>query len=199
MLGAYTADVGAAAQQGAVYVFESAAWFGTMTQTAKLTSADGVGSDAFGYAVAVDGDTVVSGAILHATEGIGRGAAYVFEKPASGWVSTGAFTARLTVAEGTHTDRLGESVAIVGNVIVAGARFGPGPTSGDQGAAYVFLKPASGWAATTQYREKLVAADGVGSDNFGAAVARSGNTTVVGALGPRAGGAAPGQVYVFQP
>ena len=69
VLGAYTADVGAATQQGAAYVFESATWFGTMTQTAKLTSADGVGSDHFGYAVAVDGDTVVSGAILHATKG----------------------------------------------------------------------------------------------------------------------------------
>jgi hypothetical protein len=199
VLGAYTADVGAATQQGAVYVFESAAWFGTMTQTAKLTSADGLGSDAFGYAVAVDGDTVVSGAILHATKGIGRGAAYVFEKPASGWVSTGAFTARLTVAEGTHTDRLGESVAIVGNVIVAGARFGPGPNHPDQGAAYVFVKPASGWATTTQYREKLVAADGVASDSFGAAVARSGNTTVVGAFSHTLAGPLQGQAYVFQP
>ena len=200
VLGAYTADIGAATQQGAAYVFESATWFGTMTQTAKLTSADGLGSDAFGYAVAVDGDTVVSGAILHATEGIGRGAAYVFEKPASGWVSTGAFTARLTVAEGTHTDRLGESVAIVGDVIVAGARFGPGPNNGDQGAAYVFLKPATGWATTDQFREKLVASDGLASDSFGAAVARSGNATVVGAWGHAFGGGPfQGQVYVFQP
>lgn len=200
VLGAYTADVGAATQQGAAYVFESATWFGTMTQTAKLTSADGLGSDHFGYAVAVDGDTVVSGAILHATKGIGRGAAYVFEKPASGWVSTAAFAARLTVAEGTHTDRLGESVAILGNVIVAGARFGPGPNDGDQGAAYVFLRPAAGWATTTQFREKLVAADGAGLDSFGAAVARSGNTTVVGAWGHAFGnGPFQGQVYVFQP
>jgi FG-GAP repeat protein len=199
VLGAPTADIGASSQQGAAYVFESATWFGTMTQNAKLTSSDGVGSDAFGYAVAVDGDTVVSGAILHATEGVGRGAAYVFEKPASGWVSTAAFTARLTVSEGTHTDRLGESVAIVGNVIVAGARFGPGPNDGDQGAAYVFVEPRAGWATTTQFREKLVAADGAASDNFGAAVGRSGNTTVVGAWGHTIAGPLQGQVYVFQP
>jgi len=83
---------------------------------------------------------------------------------------------------------------------VAGARFGPGANHPDQGAAYVFLRPATGWATTTQYREKLVAADGTASDNFGAAVARSGNTTVVGAWGHAFGGGPfQGQVYVFQP
>jgi hypothetical protein len=199
VLGSPLDDVGQH-DQGSAYVFQSATWLGSMTETAKLTAADGLGSDTFGFSVAVDAGTVVSGAILHATDGFARGAVYVFDRPAAGWASTSAFTARLTVAEGTHTDRLGESVAIAGDTIVAGARFGPGPNHGDQGAAYVFRRPATGWATTTQYREKLVASDGAASDSFGAAVARSGNATVVGAWAHAFGGGPfQGQVYVFQP
>ncbi|MET0553507.1 MAG: FG-GAP repeat protein [Vicinamibacteria bacterium] len=200
VLGAPLDDVGAQNDRGSAYVFQSASWFGTMTETAKLAAADGLGNDTFGFSVAVDAGTVVSGAILHATKGLARGAVYVFERPSGGWASTAAFAARLTVAEGTHTDRLGESVAIVGDVVVAGARFGPGPNNGDQGAAYVFLRPATGWATTDRFREKLVASDGVASDSFGAAVARSANATVVGAWGHAFGGGPfQGQVYVFQP
>jgi Ca2+-binding RTX toxin-like protein len=174
------------------------AWSGALDETAKLTASDGAATDSFGYAVAVAGDTVVSGAVLHATGGIAKGAAYVFVKPAAGWASTSTFDAELTASDGAPTDRLGESVAIVGNTVVAGARFAAGPNHVDQGAAYVYVEPPGGWTSTSTFDDKLTAADGAGSDNFGAAVAFSGGNVAVGAFGDQSGaGPFQGSAYVF--
>lgn len=199
VLGAPLDDVGAAGDRGSAYVFQAAAWTGELTETAKLTASDGVGGDAFGFSVAVSGGTVVSGAILHATGNVDRGAAYVFERPASGWETTSAFSARF--APGTASiDRVGESVAIDGDTIVVGARFGSGPNHPDQGAAFVYLKPAAGWTTTPRYFAKLTAPDGAFGDDFGAAVAHRDGTTVVGAWGHAFGGGPfQGQAYVFEP
>ncbi len=54
-----------------------------------------------------------------------------------------------------ESDRLGSSVAISGNVVVVGA---PGADTA-QGAAYVFVKPAGGWADGVE-SAKLIASDG---------------------------------------
>ena len=50
-----------ASGQGAAYVYTRTAGE-TWTQTAKLVASDGVGNDAFGYSVAIDGDVIVVGA-----------------------------------------------------------------------------------------------------------------------------------------
>jgi hypothetical protein len=82
----------------------------------------------------------VAGADLATVNGIFlQGAAYVFVKPASGWVSE-TETAKL-IASDSGQDSLGMSVAVSGNTVVAGA---PGASvSGHtgQGAAYVFVVP----------------------------------------------------------
>ena len=53
-------------------------------------------------------------------------------------------------------------------------------TNGNQGAAYVFTEPGSGWVSTTR-TAKLTASDGAADDYFGSSVSISGNTVVVGA------------------
>jgi len=62
-----------------VFIESGAAWT-TMTQTAKLTAADGARTDYFGWSVAVSGTTLVAGAdyATVTSHGIGPGAAYVF-------------------------------------------------------------------------------------------------------------------------
>ncbi|HME05224.1 MAG TPA: FG-GAP repeat protein, partial [Solirubrobacteraceae bacterium] len=56
--------------------------------------------------------------------------------------------AELTASDGAEEDELGTSVAVSGNTIVVGA---PNRTvvHEAQGAAYVFVKPSSGWATAT--------------------------------------------------
>jgi Ca2+-binding RTX toxin-like protein len=199
--GAYLDDVGGTIDQGSAYVFVNpGAWLGETLETAKLTAANGAATDSFGFSVAVDGDTVVAGAILHAPGGLQKGAVYVYVEPPTGWASTSVFDAELTASDGGPTDRLGESVAVAGDTVVAGARFGPGPDHADQGAVYLFVKPAAGWASTSSFDAKLTAADGAASDHFGAAVAFRGGDLAVGAWGDQFGaGAFQGSAYVFVP
>jgi hypothetical protein len=88
-------------------------------------------------------------------------------------------------------------VAISGSTVVAGA---PDATVGgnlEQGAAYVFAKPRSGWANGTQ-TAKLTASDGASVNLLGLSVAISGDTVVAGAdLATVAANTDQGAVYLF--
>jgi hypothetical protein len=166
---------------GAVYIFEkpSSGW-SNMTQTAKLTASDGADNDYLGYSVAISGTTVVAGAPN--ANGY-AGAAYVFVQPVSGWANM-TETAKLTAAGKYST--MGNSVAISGTTVVIGS---PDQGGTQPGAAYVFVKPLSGWTSMTQ-TAKLTPSDGHQYDAFGSAVAVSGNTVVAGSPGR-------GKSYVF--
>jgi hypothetical protein len=180
VVGAYLDDIGTNANQGSAYVFvKPASGWANMTQTAKLTASDGAANDDFGYSVAISGDTVVVGSYL---DDIGantnQGSAYVFVKPASGWADM-TQTAKLTASDGAANDDFGYSVAISVDTVAVGAYFDDIGANTDQGSAYVFVKPASGWADMTQ-TAKLTASDGAADDMFGATVAVSVDTVVVG-------------------
>jgi trimeric autotransporter adhesin len=73
--------------------------------------------------------------------------------------------AKLTASDGAANDFFGGSVAISGDTVVAGT---PQPFTlfPEQGAAYVFVKPANGWATSTE-TAKLTAADGAANDDSG--------------------------------
>ena len=171
------------AEKGAAYVFVMpASGWANMTQTAELTASDGEWwAEYLGTSVAISGDTVVAGAPDHAVDSHNlQGAAYVFVMPASGWANM-TQTAELTSSDGAFPDKFGTSVAISDNTVVAGAIEHTVGSNADQGAAYVFVMPASGWANMTQ-TDELTAADGAAKDLFGWSVAVSGNTAVVGAI-----------------
>jgi hypothetical protein len=161
---------------GAAYVFsEPATGWADMTQTAKLTAANGaVGADFGNRWIAISGDTVVVGAQY-------QDAAFVFTEPAAGWTNM-TQTAKLTASNAAPYGYLGYSVAIDGSTVVAGA-----PNLLAPGAAYVFTKPAAGWANMTQ-TAILSPSTGATDDNVGSSVAISGNTVVA---------SGPGVDYVF--
>ena len=85
-----------------------------------------------------------------------QGAAYVFTEPASGWASM-TQTAKLTASDGAAGDQFGCAVSISGNTVVVGADNATVGADSQQGAAYVFTEPVSGWSSMTQ-TAKLVAA-----------------------------------------
>jgi hypothetical protein len=200
-----TAVAGASASflpKGAVYAFvRPAGGWASGTETAKLTASDGT---ALGSSVAVsaDGSTVVAGG-PGATVGANsfQGAAYVFVRSVGGWAS-GTETARLTASDGASGDGLGDSVAVSadGSTLVAGAGFATVGANLIQGAVYVFVRPAGGWASGTQ-TAKLTASDGATQDELGfsgVAVSAAGSTVLAGTGGsdtnPSMG---RGAVYVF--
>src|SRR5579872_34002 len=105
--------------------------------------------------------------------------------------------AELTPTKRVNQDWFGVSAAVNGNTAVVGA-FDANIES--TGAAYVFVKPSSGWGNMTQ-TATLTPSDG--GQGFGTSVAISGNTIVVGAANAsneyrRSGSQTqgPGAVYI---
>ena len=181
--------------QGAAYVFtESASGW---TQAAKLTASDGAAFDYFGYSVSISDNTVVVAAWAASVGGnIAQGAAYVFTEPASGWANM-TQTAKITASDGAANDHFGWSISISGSTVVVGVAWATVGANANQGAAYVFTEPASGWVNMTQ-TAKLTASDGAALNGFGASVSISGSTVVVGAPYATVGGdGGQGAAYVF--
>jgi hypothetical protein len=165
--------------RGAVYEFtepSSGVWVNA-SQTAELTANDALPFDQLGYSVAVDGATIVSGAIDHAVGSTNeQGAAYVFERPSSGVWSTATQTAELTASDGTANDGFGASVGISGGTIAVGAPERPAGSTTTRGAVYVYTMPTTGgWTNAAQTAELT-------GDDFplGDSVAVSGDTIVSG-------------------
>ena len=106
------------------------------------------------------------------------------------------FLTKLGANDGNTGDHLGAAVAASHSAVVAGA-----PQDDDRGnnsgAAYIYVWPS---VQSTQWMQfqKLVPADGAAGDNFGAAVAISGNTVVVGAPFNRPGSVSAGSAYVYE-
>ncbi len=186
---------------GSAYVFTKSpdvAW-ADATETAKLTASDGAADDEFGISVTIDGDTIVVGA---SGDDSSTGSAYVFTKPATGWAnSAGDQVAKLTAYFRVDGDGFGRSVAIDGDTIVVGAPYNDyddddNDTNDDEGAAYVFTKPDTGWAYSPGTETAmLTASDGSGDDQFGSSVAVDGDTVIIGA--DALNSTRSGSAYVF--
>ena len=159
---------------GSAYVFERGAR-GSWVETAKLTASDGIANDHFGSSVAVSGKTIVVGTAT--TSRFGSQAAYVYGKGPGG---TWAELTKLTSSDLAAGDFFGRSVAASQRTVVVGAR-NDDDLGGGSGSAYAFeQRPGGTWV-----EHKLTASDGVAGDRFGASVAASGNTIVIGAIGSR--------------
>jgi hypothetical protein len=185
--------IAATAEDGAVHVFvEPPTGWADMTETAKLTTADANTMQV----VAINGNTIIGGS-EGAIVGFNQpGAAYVFVEPAGGWTDM-TQTAELTSSDGKTGDTFGYSVAISGGTIVVGARNANVGSGTAQGAAYVFVEPADGWATATE-TGKLTASDGSDDAGLGWSASINGNTIVVGApLQDDANGSFGGSAYVF--
>ncbi|MGA2805980.1 MAG: FG-GAP repeat protein [Acidimicrobiales bacterium] len=134
----------------------------------ELKGADTGVDDFFGDSVAISGTTAVVGAEDHAHD---AGRAYLFSLNQAGWSQVAEVEGADTVAG----DDFGWSVAIGGDTVVVGAP----SRAKDAGRAYVFGQTSAGWAQVAV----LKGTGTVVNDGFGASVAVSGTTAVVGASG----------------
>lgn len=202
VVGAPNHKVIATEEAGAVYVFvkPDAGWDSVgakMINSPSLTASDPAFQGHLGttVAISVDGNTVFAGAEWG--RGIAdnhEGAVYIFEKPVPGWYNKRTQVAKLYAGDGRPWGCFGQSIAIDGDVVIVGAPY----HNLAQGAAYIFVKPSSGWPTTLVHTAQLVADDGMPEDWFGKAVAISGDTVVVGAPGYAIGtNQSQGTVYVY--
>ena len=134
-------------------------------------------NDQFGYSVSVDGNYAIIGTHLEDDAGgTNSGKVYIFD------VTTGSLLHTLNNpnAYGTSAgDNFGTSVAISGTYAVIGARY-EGDTGGtNSGKAYIF-DVTTGSLLHTLHNPNAYGTSA--NDNFGKAVAISGNRVVVGAF-----------------
>ena len=190
----FTSTGGASGLQGAAYVFTRTGT--TWTQQAKLLAADSQGGDYLGTAVSISGDTAVIGAprndANHSSDDSGgnEGAVYVFTRSGATWSQQ----AKLTEPNRVAGDLFGQAVSIENNVVSIGAPGGDVGANADQGAAYVFTRSGTTWAAGSA----VIAPDGIPGAGFGSAVALSGTSVLIGAPNDSIGGnAGQGSAYVF--
>ena len=183
---AYLEDT-TASGAGSAYIFTRSGT--TWSQQAKIQASDAGAGDNFGKFVAIDGDTMVTGAHYEDTTADDAGAAYVFTRSGTTWSQQ----AKLQASDAAYRDYLGFSVAIDGDTIVVGA-FGEDTGADSAGAAYVFTRSGTTWSQ----QAKLQASDAQASDQFGReAISISGDTIVVGAYREDTGGSDAGSAYVF--
>jgi hypothetical protein len=130
------AMVNGASNRGKAYIFTRSS-AGKWTQTTTLTVADGAAGDGFGASLAMSGTTLLVGAPGHvANANTTTGAVYVFNRAASGqWTQT----AELTGWDPSNSaEEFGNSIAIDGNTLVAGAWMHSTDAFAAMGVAYVF-------------------------------------------------------------
>lgn len=175
--------------QGAAYIYVRNGTNWTLQQ--KLTASDGAANDWFGVSVAIDGDTVIIGA-LHDDIGsnVSQGSAYIFVRNGTTWTEH----QKLTAIDGAEADFFGVSVSIKGDYAVIGAYWGNIASNTDQGSAYVYQRIGTSWL----FAQKLTALDGAAGDGFGQSVSISGDRIIIGASDDDIGGNADqGSAYIF--
>ena len=168
---------GGAVDAGAVYVLSkpAAGWTSTSTDV-SLSSDDATSGGWFGRSVALHGDTLVVGAHRDQGNTSRSGAVYVLDRSAVGWTATSTW-AKLTPQDGSDLDFFGFSVDIMADSVVVGS-----PRADvwepNQGAVYVFTKPASGWTSTST--PWTLTNHNAGDAWFGDSVATDGSHLLVG-------------------
>ncbi|MCC7387312.1 MAG: FG-GAP repeat protein [Phycisphaerales bacterium] len=167
-------------ESGSVYLYDAT----TGGQLAKLLPDDGRSGAYFGTAVAISGSLVAVGVPHDDDNGMDSGAVYVFD------ADTHSLITKLKPRDGAPATRFGESVAISGDTVIAGAPAHDFNGS-RSGAAYLFD------AMTGDEIARLLPGDGASADAFGISVALSGSFVVVGAFGDDDNGNGAGCAYVF--
>jgi hypothetical protein len=187
IMGAY----GTNSNTGAAHIYElvGSSWYGR----GALTASDGLSYDLLGLSVAIDGDYAICGAPGHDTVYPGDGAAYIFEKPTTGW-TTMTETQKISASDGASADEFGFSVSVYGDHLVVGI-----PADDDagtaSGSAFVFEKDITSWSE----KAKLTASDAASQDYFAWSASVSGDFALVGAYAEdNTNGVDAGSAYVFE-
>ena len=176
---------------GAAYIYTrssaTAAW--GQQQKITLSGADASNYEEFGARVAVSGDTVAIVSSRTATNAFG--AVFVYTRTSGSW------SQQTVITPPTGAVEFGDSMALDGDLIVAGAPDTDLTTGNAEGAAYVFQRDSSGnWNQLV----RLEAHDGSSANTqsnaaFGSAVGIHGNTVIVGARGYSSNS---GRAYIYQ-
>jgi hypothetical protein len=104
------------------------------------------------------------------------GAAFIYRSSDNGFTWPSNATQMLTASDKTNYASLGAKVALSGDIALLGL-----PSESEREAAYLFQSPDGGITWPSQETQILTASDETLGDTFGASIAVSGNTALIGA------------------
>ncbi|MFP5273899.1 interleukin-like EMT inducer domain-containing protein [Coleofasciculus sp.] len=190
IVGAYFADAPDRPNAGCAYIFQQEN--GVWRETQKLQPADLQGNDCFGSAVAISDNMAIIGAYtVDAESRPDAGSTYIFQLENGVWQQQ----QKLQPDELKRGDGFGGAVAISGETAIIGARLAQADSHQYAGSAYIFQLENGVW----QQKQKLQPTDLQYGDNFGNAIAISGEVAIVGAYGVDAQSCPDtGAAYIFQ-
>jgi hypothetical protein len=114
----------------------------------KLTASDAFAGAELGYSVAIDGDTLVTGAPSWNLPSTSPGQAYVFVRT-SGVLGGWSEQQKLVAHDAALEDQFGISVSVSGERIAVGAPWDDDACVADpdcdSGAVYVFVRQGTSW------------------------------------------------------
>jgi hypothetical protein len=163
---------------GAAYFFEYDQQSQTWTEVAYVTASDGIGSDRFGYSVAVSGTLAVIGApeetVNHEQD---AGAVYFFERINTGQQS-GSWSEihKATASDFDSNDDFGYSLQISNTMALIGAK-----NAGFNSFGQVYYFQYDQGSKTWNEIQILTASDRDFNDQFGKDIDFSNNKAVIGA------------------
>jgi hypothetical protein len=184
-----SADSHQGVQSGSAYVFQRQgdAW----NQIAKLVPNDGSAGDSFGISVAISGNRIVVGANSDDDLGSSSGSAYVYTRQTN---NSWAFERKLLPSDGVAFDLFGSAVAIEGDRVVVGSP-NENQVGFATGAAYVFERTSgTNWTQRTKIAPSTLGA----SEQFGSAIAMSGDRIAFGVTRDDTAAKNAGAVYVYR-
>ncbi len=204
VVGAPGATNNSSTNAGAVYLFQRNITTGNWEEIKKLTASDVATNHAFGSSVAINSSSrvVVGAPGAHKNSSVANtGALYLFNFDGSDWQQQ----SKLTAFDSKSGDGFGTSVAVSGDLVMAGAPLADSINYAT-GAVYLFRHDGGGsWSE----KRKLVASNGLKGDRFGSSIAFGTliqtvatiptyfGTLAVGAPGRGDNGANAGAVYAF--
>jgi len=192
IVGARLEDDAGGAASGKAYIFDVTT--GNLVHTLDNPNVFSTSlNDTFGEAVSISGNYAIVGASLEDdSSGISSGKAYIFD------VTTGNLVHQLDNPNAFSTsfaDGFGGSVSISGNYAIVGAYAEDDAGGSGSGKAYIFDVTTGNLLHTL---DNPTAFGTSASDEFGYAVAISGNYAIVGAYAEDdATGANSGKAYIF--
>ncbi len=151
-------------------------------QLATLSASDGT---SLCCEIQMNGDTIV---VNGYPNDIWSGTVYVFSKPSTGWANA-TETAHITIPNLPNYTYFGQTMSLSNDALLVGG--------GSTSAAYIFLKPESGWQTTSTPNFTLLSSDPY-QQSFGDAVSMLGNILVVGDTGAGANQDQFGAAYIYE-
>ncbi len=189
VVGAYSDDIGANADQGSAYVYyrftNPGGWTTGQAHFIKLLSQDGEAFDYFGISVDIHQGIIAVGA---SGDDVGanaeQGSAYLFAEALQGGVPDFGPGQRVISPDGAPSDNFGISVTLgTGSLAVGAYRADDGGGILNKGSVYVFKSLQLFSFIPSDFYRKVEDETGQANGYFGYAVSLSGYELIIGAYG----------------